>query len=334
MSTFDPEQSWGAYDKNTVVKPTVWQRFQAHMKKWWWVYLIAIICIFLVIFLPLIYVGIPHLADEYINKYQYDETGLAITNPRPTAFHLSQSQKINLGGGLSGSGYLSQFNATISTTDGEDLAVFPLPEMKLSNGAQLDIDQDLELSCVDCLSKLVTQLATNHSVSMLIKGHPKLKLGGLPTAHLDIDKTMSMNEFVNSNGAFSITKVDLLSPEVDGYNFNATVSIRNPTPLTVELGHVVFNLSMGGSSLGYIDMPNLTLDQGASSTVVLGQVDESMLVHEALLGNGGFGTVTIDIRGYSCHYNGEAIPYFAAAIKAVSVSVTVDLLKYASSLFD
>ncbi|KAJ5673691.1 hypothetical protein N7507_002818 [Penicillium longicatenatum] len=359
MSKSDPEQSSAS---DTGAKPTVWQRFQAHMKKWWWLYGIAVICIFLVIFLPIIYVGIPHFADDYINSYQYNDTGLSITNPRPSAFHVSQSQKIRIGGGLSGSGHLSAFNATINTPDGQVLAVFPLPGIDFSDGADLNIDQDLELTCVDCLSDMAAALATNHSISMVVKGHPDLKVGALPTAHLNIDKTMNMNEslgagytlinlehlgydftahkpnpeaeFVNSNGAFNITSVELLTPGADGYNFNATVSLRNPTPFSVQMGHVVFNLSMGGSSLGYIDMPDLTLNQDISSAVVLGHVDESMLVQEALLGDGDIGTVTIDIQGYSCHYNGQAIPYFAAAIKASSASVTVDLLKYASSLFD
>ncbi|KAJ5786930.1 uncharacterized protein N7503_012142 [Penicillium pulvis] len=336
MSKFDPEQSSNASD---TVKPTIWRCFKAHMKKWWWLYAIAVICIFLVIFLPIIYVGIPHLADEYINNYQYNDTGLSITNPRPSAFHMSQSQKISIGGGLSGSGHLSAFNATISTSDGQEFAVLPLSEIKFSDGPDLKIDQDLELTCVDCLSDMAAALATNDSISMVVKGHPDLKIGALPTAHLNIDKTMQMNgynitEFMNSNGAFNITSVELLTPEVDGYNFNATISLRNPTPFSVEMGNVVFNLSMGGSSLGYIDMPNLTFSQGVSNAVVLGQVDESMLVQEALLGDGDVGTVTIDIQGYSCHYNGQAIPYFAAAIRASSASVTVNLLEYASSLFD
>ncbi|KAJ5912278.1 hypothetical protein N7504_001161 [Penicillium tannophilum] len=351
MSKSDPEQSSNASD---TVKPTIWQRFKAHMKKWWWLYAIAFICIFLVIFLPIIYVGIPHLADEYINNYQFNDTGLFITNPRPSAFHMSQSQKISIGGGLSGSGHLSAFNATISTSDGREFAVCPLSEIKFSDGVDLKIDQDLELTCVDCLSEMAAALATNHSISMVVKGHPDLKIGVLPTAHLNIDKTMQMNalgctkysyvdhehlgynitEYMNSEGAFNITSVELLTPEVDGYNFNATISLRNPTPFSVEMGHVVFNLSMGGSSLGYIEMPDLTLNQGISNAVVLGQVDESMLVQEALLGDGDVGTVTIDIQGYSCHYNGQAIPYFAAAIRASSASVTVNLLDYASSLFD
>ncbi|KAJ5642469.1 hypothetical protein N7490_006469 [Penicillium lividum] len=318
-----------------IVKATIWQRFTRHMKQWWWLYSILFICSFLIIFLPIIYVGIPHFADKYINGAQFDDT-VTITNPRPTTFHISQSQKI-IGGGLSGSGHLSAFNATLSASDGQEFAVLPIPEIKFRNGADLKIDQDLELSCVECLSDIGVALASNNNVSMVVKGHPNLRLGALPIAHLNIDKTMMMNgfnitEFLDNDGAFNITNVDLLSPEVDGYNFNATVSLRNPTPFKVEMGHVIFNLTMAGSSLGYVDMPNLILSQDICSTVVLGHVDESMLIREVLLDSSD-GTVTIGIDGYSCHYNGQNIPYFTAAIKACSASVTVDLLKYASSLF-
>lgn len=90
---------------------------------------------------------------------------------------------------------------------------------------------------------------------------------------------------------------------------------------------------MGGSDLGYVDLPNLMLEQDISSTVVLGNLNETMLVNEAVLGEGDFGVVTIDVKGHSCDYNGQEIPYYAAAIKAISVSATLDLMKYASALF-
>ncbi|KAJ5259600.1 hypothetical protein N7478_012581 [Penicillium angulare] len=339
MSKSDAEESSATSQADKVAKPTIWQRFKAHMKKWWWVYLIAFICIFLVVFLPIIYVGIPHFANSYINKYQYDESGLSITNPRPTAFHVSQSKKINMGGGFSGSGHLSAFNASIRTSDNREFAIFSVPEIKFDNGADLDIDQDLDLSCVDCLSDLAVSAATDKDFSVVAKGKPNLKFGGLPTAHLNMDKTLSMKgynvtEFVNSPGAFNITSLDLLQDNADGYNFNATLSLRNPTVFSVEIGHVMFNLSMGGSDLGYVDLPNLMLKQEGTSTVVLGKINETMLVQEALLGSGEFGEVTIDVQGYSCDYNGQTIPYFEAAIKAVSASATLDLTKYASSLLD
>lgn len=53
MSKSDPEESSGASDENVPAKPTIWQRFKTHMKKWWWAYVIGFIVIFLVVFLPM-----------------------------------------------------------------------------------------------------------------------------------------------------------------------------------------------------------------------------------------------------------------------------------------
>lgn len=46
-------------------------------------------------------------------------------------------------------------------------------------------------------------------------------------------------EFVNANDAFNVTSVDLLETPVDGFNVNATISIRNPTPFIVEMVRVL-----------------------------------------------------------------------------------------------
>lgn len=89
---------------------------------------------------------------------------------------------------------------------------------------------------------------------------------------------------------------------------------------------------MGGSNLGYVDIPNLMLQQENTTAVVLGNVDESMLIREFVWGDGDSGDVTIGVKGHSCDYNGVEIPYFAAAIKAVDASATVDLLEYVKLL--
>lgn len=221
--------------------------------------------------------GIPHFANDYINKYEYDETGLAITNPRPDAFHVKQKQKLSMGGGLSGSGHLTAFDANIQTDSGETFAVFPVPQIEFSSGTTLEIDQDIDISCVDCLSRIAVAAAADKSFSVLITGKPDLKLGALPTAHLDIHKNMHMDgrsslgvrgetllindtsnlqaimslvsrhyilylplfnhpvDYVNTDGAFNVTSIDLLDPPLNGYNFNATISLMNPTPFSVEM---------------------------------------------------------------------------------------------------
>ncbi|OQD70684.1 hypothetical protein PENPOL_c001G03510 [Penicillium polonicum] len=320
-------------------KLTLWSRFKAHMKRFWWAYLIAFCISVLVIILPLFYVGIPNLANDYINKYEYDTDGLEITNPRPTAFHIKQKKTLKIGGGFSGSGNMNAFNATCRLKDTNEIfTVFPVPEIAFGNGATLEIDEDLNLSCVDCLSRLTSAAASNKSSSVLIEGSPDLKYGALPTAHLSIHKIMhvgsyNVTDFMNAQGAFNVTKLELLDPPVDGYNFNATISVRNPSPFIVELGHVTFNLTLGGSDLGWVDLPYLFLGKSISSTVVLGSVDKEMLIHEAISGDDDIGTVTIGVHGRSCSFKGVDIPYLTAAVRAMSASARIDLLEYASSLF-
>jgi hypothetical protein len=138
-----------------------------------------------------LYVGIPHFAEDYINKYEYGYDGLEITNPRPTAFHVKQKKSLAMGGGFSGKGHLDPFNATCRVKDTNKVfGAFSVPEIAFGNGATLDIDQDLELSCVDCMSQIATNAASNISSSLLMEGVSDLHLGGLPTAHLNIRKIM------------------------------------------------------------------------------------------------------------------------------------------------
>ncbi|KGO42896.1 Protein of unknown function DUF3712 [Penicillium expansum] len=280
-------------------KATFWSRFKAHMKKFWWAYLIAFCISVFVIILPLFYVGVPNFANDYINKYDYDYDGLEITNPRPTAFHIKQKKSLKIKGAFSGSGHITPFNATCRLKDtNEAFAVLPVPRIAFGNGAVLEIDQDLDLSCVDCLSQLASAVASNKSSSFLIEGSPDLKYGALPTAHLNIHKTIKVDSFnitsfLNMKGAFNITSMELLVPPVDGYNFNATISVRNPNPIIIELGHVTFNLTLGGSDLGWVDFPYLFLEKSVTSTVVLGSVSKEALIQEAISGNDDFGTVTI-----------------------------------------
>lgn len=140
-----------------------------------------------------VYVGVPHFASQYINDYEYDYTGLYIRNPTPTSFHVRQVKKVEMGGGFSGSGHLSAFDASLSLPDTTSpFAVFPIQQIEFDNGANFNINQDLNISCVDCLSQLAADVASNKDISVLVTGNPDLKFGGLPTAHLDIHKKMKM----------------------------------------------------------------------------------------------------------------------------------------------
>lgn len=101
-----------------------------------------------------------------------------------------------MGGGFSGSGYLTAFDAICQDAHSKDeFAVFPVPRIEFGPEASFSIDQDLNITCVECLSKLTVEAATNRSLSVLVTGTPYLKVGVLPTAHLDIHKVTDMNGY-------------------------------------------------------------------------------------------------------------------------------------------
>lgn len=141
-----------------------------------------------------IYVGVPRFASDYINDYQYDYDGLEITNPTPNSLHVKQSKSLSMGGGFSGSGYLTAFNANVYN-EGSDtaFAVFPVPRIEFDGGADLNIDQDLEITCVTCLSEMAAAAASDKTLEMRVTADPDLKFGALPMAHLNINKKMTMD---------------------------------------------------------------------------------------------------------------------------------------------
>ena len=96
---------------------------------------------------------------------------------------------------------------------------------------------------------------------------------------------------------------------------------------------MTFNLTLGDKYLGYVVLPYLFLGKEPTKSVVLGSIDKAMLIHEAIVGDDDFGTVTMGIHGNNCSYNGVDIPYFTTAVKAISAPSRIDLLKYVSNLF-
>ncbi|KAK6815289.1 hypothetical protein RU639_008917 [Aspergillus parasiticus] len=341
MSKGNAEQSSFKLEENesaVVPKPTFFQRWKAHMKKWWWLYLIGLACVVLVTVLPIVYVGVPRFANDRINKYKFDFDGLSITNPTPNSFHVRQSQQFHVG---MGSGHLSEFDAFMHYSGSDTpFAVLSFPRIDFGNDASLEIDQDLDLSCVSCFSKLAEDAVRSEEISVLITGKPTLKVQALPTAHLDIHKTVTLpglnvEEFMKRDDAFNVTKLDLIDPRTnDGYNVNATIVFNTPAAISVEMGAVSFSLTIDDSDLGYIDIPDLTLRNGTSTAVVLGDLNIKLLIRKGLWesSNSDYGKVTIGIHGNRSVYNGEEIPYFTAAVKAISASTTINLFDYVSDI--
>ncbi|KAL1851764.1 hypothetical protein Plec18170_006067, partial [Paecilomyces lecythidis] len=209
------------------------------------------------------------------------------------------------------------------------MAIFPVPEISFGGDLDFTINRNLTFDCIDCLSQLAASAASNKETYVVAKGDPYLKAGSLPKAHLNIDKTLpikgyDVQEYVNSH-QFNVSKFELLNGgdfSLDKYNVNCTVLFANPSPYYVEMGSTSFNLSLKGSDIGYVVLPNLTVDFNITETVVLGSIDLGTLLEAALLTDSSegavpVGTVTVGIKGNRSEVNGKVIPYYTAAIQAI-----------------
>ncbi|KAE8355231.1 hypothetical protein BDV28DRAFT_163343 [Aspergillus coremiiformis] len=316
----------GSVAGSTPSNPPKWK---LHLKKWWWVYLLGLSCGILIIVLPVIYVAVPRIANDRMNKYKLGFDTLSITNPTPTSVHVRLSQTSHTG---LRSGYLSGFNATISAGSSDTpFSVFPFPRTDFGKTIHLELDQDITLSCVSCFSELAKEALRSNEVAVQVSGNPDLKIQGLPKYHLDIDKIVTLPAFMDGDNEFRIIKLDLVDPSThNGYNMNASIAVKAPSTFDVELGTVGLNLTLGDSPLGYIDVPNLTFSNGACNAVILGHFDSGLLT-QALFGSKGsdHGMVTIGIHGNRSVHNGEEIPYFTAALQSFSVYRKINLLDFA-----
>lgn len=129
---------------------------------------------------------------------------------------MRQSQEFHVGGGVSGSGHLSPFNASLSAPGSDrSFATFPVDEVEFSNSAVLEIDQDLHLSCVSCFSQLAASAVTSKEFEVLITGNPDLHIKGLPTYSLDIHKTMKLQGMVYLHSITSRTNFYIQRKKTD-----------------------------------------------------------------------------------------------------------------------
>jgi hypothetical protein len=118
----------------------------------------------------------------------------------------------------------------------------------------------------------------------------------------------------------------------DGTNGNGTVTIPNPSDITVEMGNVTFNNYVGNVSIGNTTIYNLLLRPGPNYYPVVAYVD--LLAVLGLIGpNATYEkkNLPITIVGNSSVYHGVHLEYYEYALKAVNQTTSLNTTKALSN---
>ncbi|KAL4929282.1 DUF3712 domain-containing protein [Aspergillus undulatus] len=313
-----------AVEETTVgapAKPTFWARVKAHYKKWWWAHLIALIIVVLVVVLPVVYVGYPNIAQGDIDDSTLEVTSMEITDPAPNGFHLNQHQVIGTDSVFHPTIY--SFDAAVSLLGSAVFATVRVPEVKGNDGAEVHVDQWVDLSDAEAFAGFSTAVMMNEEFKLNIYGEPKLKQGGLPKIDIDYNKTVTMKG-LNKLDGFRIESLSLDLNRDDGNNAVGTVFIPNPSVLRLSMGNLTLDVSAGnGTAVGQSFLNDLILEPGNNTVPMLSALDTDLLIE--FVGEIG-STLPLTIVGNSSVYNGEEIPYFTAALAANELTTDLNLL--------
>lgn len=131
---------------------------------------------------------------------------------------------------------------------------------------------------------------------------------------------------LNGLKGFEVKKFNiLLKAESDGSNMLGQIYIPNPSVLTVEMGNVTMDLSVGGTAIGQTLIPNLTLKPGDNTLDMRSTTDQAAVLK--LIGSTyKDGILPVEIKGNSSiNSAGEHLEYFEAAIQGNVLQTKLDV---------
>ncbi|EDN08231.1 predicted protein [Histoplasma mississippiense (nom. inval.)] len=299
-------------------KPSFSARLKANFKRFWWLYLGIFIAVVLVVVLPVIYVGYPHIAQRDVNRSTLTIDSMEITDPSPESFSIKIEQTI--GSKSNFHPQLDAFNATVTIAGSKSpFVTLEVPPVKAVDGAKSTINQRVTPN-MDAFTDYAILVMKSEKLDLEIDGKTGLREGSLPKTTVDYNKVITMK-------GFEVKNFSLASNQTDGSNMLGEVFIPNPSVLTLTLGDVTLDLSVDGQKIGTAKLPALVIRPGDTnakmrSTIDLAKVFPFISGKDAKYKKG---VIPLTIVGKSAVYGGKELPYFSAALASNTLEIELDL---------
>ncbi|KAL4955344.1 hypothetical protein BDW69DRAFT_121086 [Aspergillus filifer] len=319
----------------SLVEPPLKQkktkRLGRHFARFWCCYVFWSV-IFLAIFLPIFFlVVIPAIAQLVVNKSTLLLVNARILEPRPDSILLTLEAALDLPIALpvrieplilSIYDHQAEGNDTIfkSTIDGAII----------DGNTTLGIQNVHTPLNVPLWANYVHQVVFEPHAPLPVKGETNAFLGILKS-HVKVDKDIQQNT-LNKFEGFSITDPKLLlTPNENGSNLVANATLPNPSVMTLQIGTTLLDLKSDNYTLGNATLDDLILYPGNNTVPVNGNIDLDYLIDNlgGILATQGDalskGFLRLEAIGRSVEWNGEEVPYYTEAMKALTLTADVAL---------
>ncbi|KAI9794177.1 MAG: hypothetical protein M1816_006102 [Peltula sp. TS41687] len=314
-------------------RPGAGARLKSFLKRWWWLLLIVFICSVLIVVLPLVFVGIPRIAQRDVRNSRLEIRSMVLTDPTRDSFHLRLEELLH-----SDSNYhpiLDAFNASLfledTMPDIKPFALIEVPRIRSEDVTPITIDQSVGIADLDQFTRYTKLVMNSEEYRLAIRGSTGLHQKGLRKINVDYNEVVTLKG-LNKLRGFNVTEFSiLLQPGPDGANMVGKALIPNPSVMTLEMGNVTMNLFVEGDLIGTSLLPDLTLRPGDNIVDMRSTTNQSLVLQK--LSKFTDGMVPIDIVGNSSILNGEHLTYYEEALKSNTVSIKLNVGRAVSGLF-
>ncbi|KAG0342717.1 hypothetical protein BG000_002062 [Podila horticola] len=276
------ETEYDEFDEHDeVVKP---RAAPFYKRKRFWIFCVIITVILVAILVPIILLVIlPKVAQSIVNKSTLQFNEIAITEPTNTTMVMTMQGTL---------GDAGPFHATVSYPepikvfyDGTLLgAMDPLPDTKASGGSgSIAGTSKFTISDEAAFAAFSKKMLGEESFTWNLQSKVEIRAMGRTIKDLILNKDIQL---LGMNGfpQVEILKFDLPSDATNGQGINLVIdtAMHNPSPIGVELGTVVLDISYQNVRLGQVRAAGASLKGQSLSVLNLTGVMEPQSTPEGL----------------------------------------------------
>ncbi|KAH7165888.1 hypothetical protein EDB81DRAFT_918008 [Dactylonectria macrodidyma] len=305
-------------------------RCRKHLRKWWWAYLIGLICIIVLVVPLLILVAIPNIAQSKINSAKFNIDGIIITKTREQTMTIALNASMRVGSTAGLKASIAQFPIELYLADLEPHTTFlslDLPTMKAASHVNVNITQDVTLSDMETFTTFCAWLLGMETLSIGMRGKTSIRVKGISRNYgVSFKKALTLKG-LNQFKGLNVTETSIsLQPDENGDNLHGQVDIPNPSILTVEVGILSFNPFLNGTKLGTASVDNLTLYPGINNVSMRANISQApVLAVVSTEPTCETGLLPLQLQVQGAENGGENLPYFTNALAGANLSVAIDV---------
>jgi competence protein ComGC len=292
--------------------------------------LLVFIAVVVLVVCLVIFVGIPHIAQQKIDAATLTIEGIRVTNTQTQNFTMSINSTIHSDGSV---------KATIDGFTGdmylEDLqphtpfASVTFPETTSDAIQIVNVTQFTPITNMDAFTTFNTWLLHNKTLRVTVKGDTYIHVSGIAKAFpVSFSKTVEMPGLNNFDGTSASEARISQQADANGDNFHGFASIPNPSLVTFEIGNVTFDTFLLGQYVGPTYLDNVLLVAGGANNFTM-HANVSQLPVIGALGQQPYcsngGVLPFQLRGKDVFNNGQPLPYYANALSTGNQTVPLPI---------